>query len=196
MSTFYGRVENGVVIDFPLSKADINSRNNPTDSYYPAVYGPLGEYDQDYQRIVETPILIGNAIFVMRAVLNKCLEDVVSDIVTIAGVKDETGNLIGIDFALIPTSKLNAAIKLICDRVQAFMDNFAQSRLYDDMGALCGYNGSTDTKFIEESARGNYLRDMTWRNLYAYLDAIKAGTQPVPMSWYEISQVLPPLTWE
>lgn len=71
-------------------------------------------------------------------------------------------------------------IKRYSDAVQDALDAFAQTRRYDGIMSACSYASSTDPVFAAEAAYCITLRDETWRQAYNIMDAVIAGTHPMP----------------
>lgn len=71
-------------------------------------------------------------------------------------------------------------IKRYSDAVQDALDAFAQTRRYDGIMSACSYASSTDPIFAAEAAYCITLRDETWRQAYSIMDAVIAGTHPMP----------------
>ena len=71
-------------------------------------------------------------------------------------------------------------IRRYSDAVQDALDAFAQTRRYDGIMSTCSYANSTDPVFAAEAAYCIRLRDETWRQAYSIMDAVIAGTHPMP----------------
>ena len=68
----------------------------------------------------------------------------------------------------------------LSDAVQAALDGFARTRLYDGIMSACSYYGSSNPKFAREAEYCLQLRDDTWAACYAILDDVKAGKRGIP----------------
>lgn len=84
--------------------------------------------------------------------------------------------------------------KMITDGVQAYMDQKAQERGYDNIHTACSYANSTDEVFKAEGTACLAWRDSVWRKCYNILDEVKAGTRPIP-TLEEVIAELPVLVW-
>lgn len=78
--------------------------------------------------------------------------------------------------------------------VQTRLDKFAQTRGYDSCLSACTYATSTNTKFAAEGQHCVNLRDATWAKCYEIMDAVKAGTRPMP-TLEALFAELPVLEW-
>lgn len=80
-------------------------------------------------------------------------------------------------------------------RVQSILDTFARSKGYDNIVSAASYAASTVPQFAAEAARAVLMRDNMWAACYAIMEAVKAGTRPLP-TVEEVIAELPALTWE
>ena len=78
--------------------------------------------------------------------------------------------------------------------VQKHLDDFARTRNYDGILSACTYATSTVPKFKAEGQYAVEARDATWAKCYEVLDAVQAGTRPMP-TLDELLAELPVLTW-
>ena len=78
---------------------------------------------------------------------------------------------------------------------QARLDDFARTRAYDGILSACTYATSSVPKFATEGQYAVTARDATWAALYAFMDSVIAGTQPMPSSFADVEPFLPTLTW-
>lgn len=84
--------------------------------------------------------------------------------------------------------------KMLTDGVQAYMDETAQTRGYDNIHTACSYANSTDEIFKAEGTACLAWRDQVWRKCYDILAEVKAGERPVP-TLDEVIAELPVLDW-
>lgn len=66
--------------------------------------------------------------------------------------------------------------------VQKRLDDFARTRMYDDIKSLSDYAGDADPVFNAEGTYGKSLRSQTWRAAINYMQDILAGNKPMPAS--------------
>jgi len=78
--------------------------------------------------------------------------------------------------------------------IQARLDAFARTRLYDGILSACTYTASTDPKFAAEGQRCVELRDRTWAAAHNILNAVLTGNRSVP-TIEEVFAELPALNW-
>lgn len=91
-----------------------------------------------------------------------------------------------LEAVLLPQMKAGAQLRL---------DRFARTRQYDGILSAASYATSTVPKFAAEGQYAVEIRDATWARLYELWDEVKAGTRPVPRSFADIEDELPPLAW-
>lgn len=87
-----------------------------------------------------------------------------------------------------------ARLQVYTDAIQAQLDNFARTRGYNSILAACSYVTSTVPRFMTEAYYCVGLRDQTWIQCYAILDAVQAGEREVP-SLDELLAELPVPQW-
>lgn len=191
----YGLVADNKVVLYPLTLADINQRNDPTESYYICYYDPNRPQETLTHKVVPSPVLVGTAIFVSEKIVTRNITELFEELYAIATSYDEN-NQPYLDRAKIEPEMYTAFMEIVRIEVQAEMDAFAQTRNYDDMKSLCNYATSIDPTFQAEAQRGIYLRDTIWRELFTYFEGIVEGTMPIPTNWDEIRSHYPALTWE
>ena len=78
--------------------------------------------------------------------------------------------------------------------VQKRLDNFAQSRGYDNMLSAATYATSTIAKFAAEGRAAVDARDSTWAACYAVLAAVQSGDRDMPTLERLLAE-LPILAW-
>lgn len=83
----------------------------------------------------------------------------------------------------------------IISAVQARLDSFAQTKFYDGILSACTYATSSVPKFMLEGQYAVSARDATWSAANTILEAVIAGTRPVPSGYAEIEPELPVLSW-
>jgi hypothetical protein len=83
----------------------------------------------------------------------------------------------------------------ILAKVDARLNDFAQSRIYDDIKSLASYAGDPDPTFNAEGTYGQTVRSQTYRTLYTILADVQSGARPMPSGYAEIEPELPPLAW-
>lgn len=80
------------------------------------------------------------------------------------------------------------------DAVQAYLDQTAQSRDYDNTYTCLSYLSSTDEIWHREAHAFNAWRDQVWRKCHEILNAVMAGTAQPPTVEELIAQ-LPVIDW-
>ena len=83
----------------------------------------------------------------------------------------------------------------ITTATQQRLDDFVRTRGYDGIMSACTYATSTNVKFAAEGQYCVEARDATWATLYQMLDAVLAGTRPMPSGYAAIEAELPALVW-
>ncbi len=78
--------------------------------------------------------------------------------------------------------------------VQSYLDNFAKTRLYDDIHSACGYYNDPDPVFAEEAAYCVRMRSEVWKAGYAIMNDVLQGKRGIP-TVEELLAELPKLEW-
>jgi len=188
MEEIFAKIVDNEITQYPLTLADINNANEPTSTYYYCYPSTKPTCDPVLERVIDEPKVYGDIVIINYRVEKKTLEEI---FVTIGlGV----GSSITIN--QVSPELLNAVVVLTKDKVQKRLDEFAQTRGYDDIKSVCTYINSQIPTYLAEAQRALYLRDLTWSCLYEYLTNIQTGAIPLPASCSDIEMILPTLTWE
>ena len=75
------------------------------------------------------------------------------------------------------------------------LDDFAKTKDYDNIMTACSYYNSTDAIYANEAQICIQTRDQTWQKYYEIIAEIEAGTRPLIVSYDDIENELPPLSW-
>ncbi len=78
---------------------------------------------------------------------------------------------------------------------QQRLDDFARTRLYDNILSACTYATRTVPKFRDEGQYCVNARDATWAKLYQIMAEVQNGLRPIPNGYDDIEADLPPLEW-
>lgn len=70
-------------------------------------------------------------------------------------------------------------IESYTQQIQKALDEFAQTKHYDNIMSACSYAESTDPVFKAEALYCIQIRDTTWRQAYIIMDEVLAGTRPL-----------------
>lgn len=192
--TVYALVDKKSVLLYPITIEDINTRDNPTETYYKCYFDDEPIYDEVTEVLAEDPHVIGECVFIMYKVVDKDLDAIM--VALNAFITNELANNRMPTVTTLPDGMLGSIMQLTLKRVQASLDAFAKTKEYDDMRSLCTYATSTNPTFKAEGERGIVLRDLTWASLYTYMGTVSAGALPYPFTWDNIASNLPALTWE
>lgn len=85
--------------------------------------------------------------------------------------------------------------KLIVNKTQKRLDDFAKTRNYDGILSACTYAVSDVPKFKAEGLYCVQMRDATWATLYTLMGEVAAQTRPMPTCFEDVEGDLPPLNW-
>lgn len=79
--------------------------------------------------------------------------------------------------------------------IQEYLDDFAQTRGYDNIFSVCTYATSTIPQFKAEGLRGVELRDECWTIGYQLLADVEQGLREI-QTVEEVLDEMPALTWD
>lgn len=85
--------------------------------------------------------------------------------------------------------------QMVINGAQQYLDNFAQTKTYDNILSACTYATSSVPKFRTEGQYCVDARDQVWSALNTLLEEVMAGTKPIPKSFDEVVSLLPVLSW-
>ena len=192
----FARIEDGRVVQYPMTYDDINERNTPNDLYYQCFFSdddaPLTPSLSEY--ITEKLTIIGTSVYVSKILVKKTITDMFTYLHDIAAVTNEEG-VVSIDRAKVSADVYLAFEDAVKTEVQKTLDNFARQKGYDDLRSVCTYTNSSIEIYRTEGIRASELRDLTWYTLYVYFNDVITGVRDLPVSWNDIAQNLPELTW-
>jgi hypothetical protein len=186
-------VDDNRIEEYPLTYQDINNLNNPLNVYYPCVYSDTASplLPSLAEKIVEVARVIGNTVYVERSLVYKTVDDLFNELRQLTGVS--SGPILNTDISPEVFAAFKTVIKI---KVSSDLDAFAKTRGYDNIQSLCNYYTSSIPTYQSEAIRGIQLQDQCWSSLFNYFHEVQAGAQPIPLSWSEMSHLLPELTWE
>ncbi len=81
------------------------------------------------------------------------------------------------------------------EQVKIKLDEFAQTRGYDNILSACSYASDPNPQFQAEGLRCVELRSATWSSLFNIIQEVRDNTRPLPQSFNEIEYLLPELSW-
>lgn len=96
----------------------------------------------------------------------------------------------------IAQAKQGALVDAFTNAAQQYLDNFANSRGYDNIVSAASYVASTIPRYASEAQRCIVLRDQWWYTLDGILKQVLEGQRPIPESFDDLLPELPALTWE
>ena len=192
----FARIEDGQVVQYPMTYDDINERNTPNDVYYQCFFS-----DDDSplipslsERVTEKLTIVGTSVYVSKTLVKKTITDMFTYLYDIATVINEEG-VVSIDRSKVSTDVYLAFEDAIKAEVQKKLDDFAREKGYDDLRSASAYTNSNIEVYRTESIRACELRDLTWYTLYVYFNDVITGVRDLPVTWNDIAQNLPELTW-
>jgi hypothetical protein len=131
-------------------------------------YNPITEY------ITENPILLFDGKVIRNYTINTHTQEIIDHNITRA---------------------TEAFTRMVVDRVQIRLDEFARTRNYDGILSVCTYATSVIPRFQIEGQYCVNARDNTWATLYTLMEEVTTGVREPMVSYEEVEALLPELTW-
>ncbi len=175
---------------YPVSEQDIRSAFSNTSFSVP--FQP----PEDYAVVFASPQPIYDTITeypreIAPVLTNKGIWEQQWEVVRIYNnEEDETAAIIAAQEA-----KNNSIKADIIQQTQQRLDEFAQTRNYDNILSACTYATSPTAKFAAEGQYCVNMRDVTWAKLLEILTNVENKTRPIPENYSEVESELPNLEW-
>lgn len=107
-----------------------------------------------------------------------------------ANPEDEAAAIVAAEAARVASIKAD-----IIQQTQTRLDQFAQTRGYDNILSATTYATSQNPRFAQEGQYAVQQRDATWTKLLEILAEVETGIRPLPTGYLDIEAELPTLTW-
>lgn len=189
--TIFARVENGVVVEYPVTSEQIRNRKAPL-SLFKQVQPTKKPEVSSFQRLQENVELFGNDVRVTYTVEDMSIQEVLNQLHD-EHKRNSENHITASD---VPQEVFAQVVNLARAKIGVDLDKFAQERSYDNIVSLCSYATDPDPAHAIEAQRGVELRSRAWAAIRDYQVAVATGVKPVPRFESEIFEVVPALTWE
>jgi hypothetical protein len=188
----YGRIVDGILVEYPVYLLHIQNRANPIEWYTEASFEdmpvvPPYHYAREIVKVKDDKIIVSYECLPIK--LDALLADINRE-VSLPLSKQASVNVADLDQDLVAR-----VIVLIKELAQKALDDFAKSKDFDNILAAISYKDSSEPSFAADAVKAVTVRDQTWVALHSYLQDVTNGTQPVPASESEVLSKLPPLAW-
>ena len=190
-SDVYCRIENGVIIEYPVYGIHIRNRHAPLDAYTKVIFNIKPPIPQ-YHTLVEQLSLFDGKPMVSYAVTPLSFAALVNSVTPRSA---DPFNKPDINVDDLAPEFINRVIELAEEYTNQLLLEFVKSRKYDSVVSAIGYKDSTVTAYALEAARVIELRDSVWPALETYVKAIYAKTAKFPHTLTDVKAQLPALTW-
>jgi hypothetical protein len=199
----YARIENGEIKEYPVFAVHILNRAHPFD-WYTEVHFDAQPEVPEFHRLKETLSMLpdlSTGKYIVRATYSIeaiSLAELLSSLRKPAeGEGAMPGQLsdVPMDIADVPPAMVDRVAYLATFLAQEKMDQFAQTRNYENINTAIGYFNSGVPKFQQEAAYCNSMRDSVWVSFYQYLSDVLSAVKPVPTQVSDIEAILPPMVW-
>lgn len=185
----FARVVDGVIVETDVYDYQIVNRGHPFSMYVQAIEG-IKPFISSYQKLSKAWVISGENVKIEYTAEDLSIQEILNTVNQTVGAQ-ETVNVDNIDTKLI-----SAVFKQVQKFALQQLDEFARSRLYDDLYTLTTYATSKNEIRRSEGQRGVDLRDQVWDYLISLENRIREGKVGFPKTAQEILSQLPKLTWD
>ncbi len=185
----YGKVDNGIVIEFPVTVDIILNRGHSVHDYTPVTFVTAPYYDTTRQKLTRGVSVRNGRIYVEFTLTSLSLNEVLQSFKTDAGVKA---------ISEIDTGLIEYVRSLLSNHVEVCLDRLCNLRDYSSLNnALARYRNSTIEAFKKESDYLQLCLDNAWKAMGAYQTSLLTGKIPLPTSIDEVDAVVKiPKNWD
>ena len=183
----YARIEDGVIVEYPVYEEHIKNRSHPFEWYTPVIYDekPEAAIDQHTREI----LTIGNGVVNCSYVVeNMSLRDLIS-------IANSKSSPIGNSDKLLVSDIDPVIVQKVVDKVLEYsinkLETFVKSNGYDSIISAISYKDSTVAKYQNEANQVIVMRDNLWSILLTYSEEVKAGTKDFPVSVLDVDKIIP-----
>lgn len=193
-NNLFARIQDNRILEWPLSFDEIQARGEPLSLFKVIHYldkpeqPPFYNFEESINLDNGTPVV---SYKVTAIPLQDILNEVFQNKTTITGeiyLKE-------VPVSDIPAPSLKRIFELVRLEVSSRLDNFAQSRYYDNIATLVTYKDDPDLQQSLEGNRGLVLRSQCWAAVTRLEARVNNGTSMLPRLEEDIYKLLPALTW-
>lgn len=185
----YGKVENGRVVEFPVTTEIILARGHRLHQYSPVVFEDKPAYDPRYQKLTTTLSVANGRILVKQVASNMTTAELLAALKNADGTVAKIGDLSPAVVSIIKTS--------VANYVESRISALCLARGYSSIDrVLGGYANSSEPSFKADAEFIQTVIDRAWRNLIPYFASLEAGAAELPTTLEEILKISEiPTSW-
>jgi len=187
----FARIQNDEIVEYPVSLLHITNRAHPIDWYVECIFDTKPTIPA-FHYAVEVPVIEDNKVRVSYNVIAYTLEQLLN-----MNKSESVGfpNKAPVAIADVEPALLQRIVSLTTAYVQDKLDTFAQEKGYDSLLSATSYKDSQVSQFVTDALKAIVARDNMWTCLHDYLNNVNAGSDPVPVTFTDITSRLPILSW-
>ena len=184
----YAAVDQGKVVEFPVTVDIILARGHAVHQYFPVVFDRVPSYSAATSQLANVFVIENNQVRVKYEVRPFTLAQVLSSLKSDDGTMPRFSDL---DPALVGYIQ-----SMVSNYVEGKVSRLAAERGYLSLNNVLGrYTASTNAKYRKEAMFIQATLDNCWDNLEAYFEKLKGEALPVPSTVVDIDRVIGELTW-
>ena len=184
----YAAVDQGKVVEFPVTVDIILARGHTVHQYFPVVFDQVPSYSAATSQLANVFVIENNQVRVKYEVRPFTLAQVLSSLKSDDGIMPRFSDL---DPALVGYIQ-----SMVSNYVESKVSRLAAERGYLSLNNVLGrYTASTNMKYRKEAMFIQATLDNCWDNLEVYFEKLKGEALPVPSSVSDIDRVIGELTW-
>lgn len=185
----YAAVDQGRVIEFPVTVDIILARGHTVHQYFPVVFDQVPSYSAATSRLENIFVIEPNRVRLKYEVRPFTLPQVLSSLKSTDGSMPRFSDL---DPALVGYIQ-----SMVSNYVEGKVSRLAAERGYLSLNNVLGrYTASTNAKYRKEAMYIQSTLDSCWDKLEAYFEKLKGEALPMPSSVADIDRVIGELTWD
>lgn len=169
----YGKVENGVIVEFPVTVSVIKARGHSLFNYNPVKFNYKPGYDDGIGKLATNLSIKDGHIVVDYSVTPLTLAEVLASF----RINETTVK----QYADIPMSVNAYTQSLLKNLVETKINQLANQRDFDSFdSAISRYSNSSDPKLKKEAAYLNQVLTEAWRSLATLNANLKSNAVALP----------------
>lgn len=178
MSNIYAKVENGVIVEYPVMAFHIKNRGHSVSAYRKCIFDIKPEL-KPFQSLVETPVFHNNTVIVKYKISEASLQSLLDK-----ANRQKSSN------GKIEEVLLNRIITEIKNLTQSVLDSKAIALGYFSSISAISYETSNNAQSQEDAVKIKDYRDFLWDAVLPYINVFKDDISKLPVKVKDIDDLI------